>query len=75
MKVAPAVMSRYSILILSFILVQTGLTLQLGRPSALNCVLAGTAGLASYVGTKWSAFLRNRALVQQLLMDWGSAPR
>lgn len=69
------VISRTSICILSFILVTTGLGQAINPQLAINCVLAGTAGFIAYVGLKWSAFLRSRELVSQLLIDCGNVPR
>jgi hypothetical protein len=69
------VISRLSICILSFALVQMGLTHRMSPPLAVNCVLAGTAGFIAYVGLKWSAFLRSRELVARLLIACGDTPR
>jgi hypothetical protein len=60
MPVNYALLSRTSIIILSFILVQTGMARSSNPSLAVVCVLAGTTGFLAYVGVKWSAFLRNR---------------
>ena len=67
--------SRTSICILSFILVQSGLMQRVNPHLALHCVLVGTAGLIGYVGLKWSSMVRRRALVERILIELGHVPR
>lgn len=69
------VISRITILILAFVLVNTGLRLRLQPHLSVSCVLTGTAGMLSYVGLKWSEFLRNRATVVRLLTNYGQSLR
>lgn len=69
-----AILSRTSIIILSFILVESGMARASNPSLAICCVLAGTTGLLAYVGVKWSAFLRNRQQVIELLTEWGHIP-
>lgn len=70
-----AVLSRTTIFILAFILVQTGLARHANPPLAITCVLAGTAGLLGYVGVKCAAFVRCRQEAVALLIEWGHVPR
>lgn len=67
--------SRTSICILSFILVQSGLMQRVNPQLAMQCVLVGTAGLIGYVGLKWSSMVRRRALVERILIEMGHVPR
>ncbi len=69
-----ALLSRNTIVILSFVLVQTGLARYANPPLAMMGVLAGTAGLVAYVGVKWSAFVRNRQQIVTMLCDLGHMP-
>ena len=75
MNDAHPLISRTSICILSFILVQGGLMQRVDPHQALHCVLVGTAGLIGYVGLKWSSMVRRRALVERILIEMGHVPR
>jgi hypothetical protein len=75
MPVHQKLLTRTSIVILSFVLILTGLSQHSNPPLAVNCVMAGTAGLLGYLSVKWSAFVRNRQIVHDLLVQWGRSRR
>ncbi|MGQ0634297.1 MAG: hypothetical protein ACT4QC_06790 [Planctomycetaceae bacterium] len=64
------VVSRTSLLILSFVLVHAALSGRIHPALAVSYVLLGATGLIAYVGCKWVALCRNRRLVRKLLIVW-----
>lgn len=74
MNSSESLISRTSIVILSYYLVQLGIALRSNPPVALNCVLVGTIGFISYVALQRAAFLRSRETAWKILASWGHSP-
>jgi hypothetical protein len=62
------VISRTSVLIISFVLIHAALAQKLPPYLAVNGVLLGALGLIAYDAFKWVAFRRNRLQVRKLLI-------
>lgn len=75
MNAPESLISRTSIVILSYYLVHLGIVLRANPPLALNCVLVGTAGFISYVALQRAAFLRSREIAWNILTAWGHSPK
>lgn len=55
--------SRMSIFILSYFLVQTGFAQRLSHPAAANCILVGCVGFIAYASAELSHLLQNGRVV------------